>query len=1401
MKVLARSIETFAVVCVLVLIVAVSAIATTWDAYSEFSTTTSNNLPWQYGYRNTAASTDFNFYSTLGFQYAGYDFWCDGTGNIGHALLGKSTTNQDLGQHPGPSPENSKSVLRWVSPVLGDVVVYAKWYGSNQFIPTTDVHIVVNGTSIWDALVLASTSPTQEHAAVLNVAVGSTIDFVLGNKDGNYGNDMTRLIATVSTPSSTPGTISGYVVSDDSGNPSVSGALVRVTDSGGAYVGDTYANNDGYYSLRLVPGTYTVECSKIGYFTENESLTLDPGADETVDFTLTAAGVYDCYSDFSMTSNPNGCWQYGFKSSVTSNDMILYVLPLKTYDPFQSWTYNNVDTGGFVGLDTLNHNSSGYGIGMHPGNNDVKAAIRWTSPLNGYVTINAAWNYFAQATTDAHVVLNETELWSGNINALSAPNAAYLSIQEVQIGDTLDFVLSDGGNQYGSDCTQCRINVSKAGPTGTISGRVTSNLNGNPPVAGASVQAGEYLTKTATDGTYFINVPSGTYTVAASKTGHISDSVDNVDVTLNTVTPNVDFVLDTAVLSGNVKANLTDSPAIRGAVVGIDDGTNYTKSTEDGSYSINVLPGSYDVMAQAGGYISSALENITFNSGETVTRNYDLVLANSSDVTTDFTTKANPNGIYTYGYITSDVFSIYPLANWEFYTMKWWGDQNWAGGAIGKNLNYSVAYIGGDKQYTTVPAGQMVMFPHQYSPAIRWTAPKNGRAEINFAWSDLSYPSNAETETCIKHNGVDIATGAIDGANGVTQSSFGPLQMSVSKGDTIDFVLSPGAIKGVAEDVNGISGSIGWMPASSVGTISGKVTNVADGAAIKGVTITTNSSPAQVATTDANGDYTLTLLPNTYTLTTSKYPYFAQTSNPIAVAVGDAKTQNFALVVDESLLAIVTGTVTSAISGDPIEGVVVTADSGETTTTNASGYYRLALNPGAHTISAAKEHFSADAISVTAPVADANISMMPDAVLVSTITEAKAHMNEFIRINTPKVVTVSTIDRTDGSFYIEEPERNCGLKVIGYSGMPGLKADKRVVLTGIIKTDSTGDEYLELSSVDSQADGDPVGALGMNNKAAVEPIAQDLLVKVWGKVTSVANDKSYFYVNDGSNVSDGTNNVGIKVDYSNSTVPRIASIFENEVVSVTGVMGHGQDGINVIRPRTSLDVKNTVIDEVTVTPSDTSWIKQVNPGDVATTGSVVFASAPDSVYGTGSIQMSVGADGSGVINLRTDNHKNTLLTDITELSITNYMTYFSTTMEWARGIGVRMSVKLDDILGNSEIDTTGYVDDILTCEPKYDAYSYAMCKLNGWVTFDAINSGRWYSSRHLDGSNEAGVFNKLSDYMTLFPQAAIAPVGNGGLRFFMGGVTGEDYWTNVTGYIDNVRFGTKDGTTVYNFEQ
>jgi len=155
---------------------------------------------------------------------------------------------------------------------------------------------------------------------------------------------------------------------------------------------------------------------------------------------------------------------------------------------------------------------------------------------------------------------------------------------------------------------------------GTVNGTVTNSLTGEP-VAGATVTANGYSAITDSSGAYVIpDVPIGTYTVTASAEKYVNQS-KTATVTADTTTT-LDFAL--VPLNGTLSGVVTDSSTgnpISGATV-TANGVSVSTGA-DGSYSIELAPGTYMVTVSAAGYESSS-ETVTVLAGEITTLNFEL---------------------------------------------------------------------------------------------------------------------------------------------------------------------------------------------------------------------------------------------------------------------------------------------------------------------------------------------------------------------------------------------------------------------------------------------------------------------------------------------------------------------------------------------------------------------------------------------------------------------------------------------------------------------------------------------------------------------------------------------------------------------------------------------------------
>ncbi|HYW51972.1 MAG TPA: carboxypeptidase regulatory-like domain-containing protein, partial [Gemmatimonadaceae bacterium] len=145
-------------------------------------------------------------------------------------------------------------------------------------------------------------------------------------------------------------------------------------------------------------------------------------------------------------------------------------------------------------------------------------------------------------------------------------------------------------------------------------------------------------------------------------------------------------------------------------------------------------------------------------------------------------------------------------------------------------------------------------------------------------------------------------------------------------------------------------------PAGAVtpGSVSGVVSSPTRGN-LSGVTVT--ASTGQTATTDAAGAYSLAgVNAGSRTVTISNLPAGCTATPPantqtVSVASGANSVANFVAVVCTGLPGVISGTITSDNAGQTLPGVTVTASTGGSATTDATGAYSIATaGPGAGTI-------------------------------------------------------------------------------------------------------------------------------------------------------------------------------------------------------------------------------------------------------------------------------------------------------------------------------------------------------------------------------------------------------------------------------------------------------------------
>jgi hypothetical protein len=84
--------------------------------------------------------------------------------------------------HPGSS--GADAVIRFTAPSAGDYHIVGAFFGEDNTNTSTDVHILVNNSPVFDSVVAAYGSGPSFDVSVVTLALGGNIDFIVG-----YGTD------------------------------------------------------------------------------------------------------------------------------------------------------------------------------------------------------------------------------------------------------------------------------------------------------------------------------------------------------------------------------------------------------------------------------------------------------------------------------------------------------------------------------------------------------------------------------------------------------------------------------------------------------------------------------------------------------------------------------------------------------------------------------------------------------------------------------------------------------------------------------------------------------------------------------------------------------------------------------------------------------------------------------------------------------------------------------------------------------------------------------------------------------------------------------------------------------------------------------------------------------------
>lgn len=178
---------------------------------------------------------------------------------------------------------------------------------------------------------------------------------------------------------------------------------------------------------------------------------------------LAMAALYDAHTDFSVASNPNGVWSYGYSTTLGG-----------TFTPFDLWTGGSYDRW-FTSIDALGVYDTDSGIfqgsvsvpanqlWLHPGPNGQYAVLRFTTPTTGSYNLAAGFfgvDFQGPTTTDVNIFLNNSIIFSDKVSTFAtSPTTSFAFPLALTAGDTIDVAVGTQGNGYFFDSTAVNLSI------------------------------------------------------------------------------------------------------------------------------------------------------------------------------------------------------------------------------------------------------------------------------------------------------------------------------------------------------------------------------------------------------------------------------------------------------------------------------------------------------------------------------------------------------------------------------------------------------------------------------------------------------------------------------------------------------------------------------------------------------------------------------------------------------------------------------------------------------------------------------------------------------------------------------------------------------------------------------
>jgi len=309
----------------------------------------------------------------------------------------------------------------------------------------------------------------------------------------------------------------------------------------------------------------------------------------------------------------------------------------------------------------------------------------------------------------------------------------------------------------------------------------------------------------------------------------------------------------------------------------------------------------------------------------------------------------------------------------------------------------------------------------------------------------------------------------------------------------------------------------------------------------------------------------------------------------------------------------VKGRVIDATQGKPVDAAWVTIDElGLGTYGDGTGFYaHLNVTPGTYTLTVSKAGYAPQSKPVTINAGSVTtIDFVLSGTAVGSIASAK-QMSDGIGVALPPAVVTAGNNQLLGKFYVQDVMRTSGIlvelpsdsdvlvhpgDVVRVFGPLGTSADgERRITSPVVLIESVGGqppEPIEMCQKDLGGEAGGPNVPGVTNGLGVNNIG--LLVRTSGRVVGVDQTNQYFYLDDGSGCSDGSEYEGIRVYYgglapgNTITAPSVG-----DHVRVTGISWIYRIGENRYRAIRMRDQNDLVLDSC---PSLTAPPQTILPG-------------------------------------------------------------------------------------------------------------------------------------------------------------------------------------------------------------